>query len=239
MTDPARTALVMIECQRGVVGDLSVLPDLAAAAGPVLETIGRLAREARRAGVTVVHLTYAPLAEGRSTNLRSPVTRATASTSSWGPERPGAEVVRGHRSRTGGPGVRAAPGHLPGPSHRSAQRAAQHGHRRGGRDRRLDQSGRSRRRGRRVGRGFLRGRRLRRHHRRSRVPPPSPCSGTRWPSWPACARRTSWWPPGGTPTAPEPGAPAPSGRRDGRSRPRVAFAGRGRLARMGPCPSPA
>ena len=93
MTDPARTALVMIECQRGVVGDLSVLPDLAAAAGPVLETIGRLAREARRAGVTVVHLTYTPLAEGRSTNLRSPVTRATASTSSWGPERPGAEVV--------------------------------------------------------------------------------------------------------------------------------------------------
>jgi nicotinamidase-related amidase len=93
MTDPARTALVMIECQRGVVGDLSVLPDLAAAAEPVLETIGRLAREARRGGITVVHLTYAPLAEGRSTNLRSPLTRGTASTSSWGPERPGAEVV--------------------------------------------------------------------------------------------------------------------------------------------------
>jgi nicotinamidase-related amidase len=93
MTDPARTALVMIECQRGVVGDLSVLPDLAAAARPVLETIGRLAREARRSGVAVVHLTYAPVAEGRSTNQRSPLTRATASTSSWGPERPGAEVV--------------------------------------------------------------------------------------------------------------------------------------------------
>ncbi len=83
----------MIECQRGVVGDLSVLPDLAAAAQPVLETIGRLAREARRAGVTVVHLTYAPLADGRSVNQRSPLTRATASTSTWGPERPGAEVV--------------------------------------------------------------------------------------------------------------------------------------------------
>ena len=93
MTDPARTALVMIECQRGVVGDLSVLPDLAAAAAPVLETIGWLAGEARRHGVTVVHLTYAPVAEGRSTNQRSPLTRATASTSSWSPERPGAEVV--------------------------------------------------------------------------------------------------------------------------------------------------
>ena len=93
MTDPARTALVMIECQRGVVGDLSVLPDLATAAGPVLETIAQLAREARRHGVTAVHLTYPPVAEGRSTNLRSPLTRATASTSVWGPERPGAEVV--------------------------------------------------------------------------------------------------------------------------------------------------
>ena len=41
----------------------------------------------------MVHLTYAPLAEGRSTNLRSPLTRATAATSTWGPERPGAEVV--------------------------------------------------------------------------------------------------------------------------------------------------
>jgi nicotinamidase-related amidase len=93
MGDPARTALIMIECQRGVVGDLSVLPDLAAVAQPVLETIGRLARAARQAGVTVVHLTYAPVAGGRSTNLRSPVTRATAATSSWGPERPGADVV--------------------------------------------------------------------------------------------------------------------------------------------------
>jgi nicotinamidase-related amidase len=93
MADPARTALVMIECQRGVVGDLSVLPDLAAAAQPVLETIGRLARAARQAGVTVVHLTYAPVAGGRSTNQRSPLTRTTATTSSWGPERPGADVV--------------------------------------------------------------------------------------------------------------------------------------------------
>jgi len=93
MADPSRTALLMIECQRGVVGDLSVLPDLAAAAQPILETIGRLAREARRHGVSVVHLTYAPLAEGRSTNQRSRLTRGTASTSTWGPERPGAEVV--------------------------------------------------------------------------------------------------------------------------------------------------
>ena len=93
MTRPHRTALVMVECQRGVVGDLSVLPDLAALAQPVLERIGYLATEARRAGVTVVHLTYRPLAGGRSTNQRSPLTRSTSTTASWGPDNPGAEVV--------------------------------------------------------------------------------------------------------------------------------------------------
>ncbi len=93
MTETSRSALLMVECQRGVVGDLSVLPDLARAAAPALEAIGRLAAAARRHGVTVVHLTYAPVAGGRSTNHRSPLTRSTASTASWSPERPGAEVV--------------------------------------------------------------------------------------------------------------------------------------------------
>ena len=173
MTDPARTALVMIECQRGVVGDLSVLPDLAAAAGPVLETIGRLAREARRGRG---HRGAPHLRPGGGGPLDQPALAGDQGDRFdllVGPGATGGRRRPGHRSRTGGPGVRAASGHLPGPSHRSAQRAAQHGHRRGGRHRRLDQSGRSRRRGRRVGRGFLRGRRVRRHHRCSRVPPPS------------------------------------------------------------------
>jgi nicotinamidase-related amidase len=93
MTSPDRTALLMVECQRGVVGDLSVLPDLAALAQPVLERIGHLAGEARRAGVTVVHLTYRPLAGGRSTNQRSPLTRSTATSGGWGDDRRGADVV--------------------------------------------------------------------------------------------------------------------------------------------------
>jgi nicotinamidase-related amidase len=83
----------MVECQRGVVGDLSVLPDLAALAEPVLGRIGRLAAAARRAGVTVGHLTYRPLAGGRSTNQRSPLTRSTAASAGWGPDNPGADVV--------------------------------------------------------------------------------------------------------------------------------------------------
>ncbi len=93
MTTPERTALVMIECQRGVVGDLSMLPDLAALAQPTLQRVGRLAAAARQAGVTVAHLTYRPLAGGRSTNQRSPLTRSTTASGTWGPDDPGAEVV--------------------------------------------------------------------------------------------------------------------------------------------------
>src|ERR1700683_4042709 len=103
MTRPDRTALLMVECQRGVVGDLSVLPDLAALAQPVLERIGYLATEARRAGGTVVPLTYRPLAGGRSTNQRSPLTRSTSTTAGWGPDNPGAHVV---------PQIAVAPGDL-------------------------------------------------------------------------------------------------------------------------------
>ena len=43
MSRPDTTALVFIECQRGVVGDLSVLPALAESARPVLVSMGRLA----------------------------------------------------------------------------------------------------------------------------------------------------------------------------------------------------
>jgi nicotinamidase-related amidase len=72
-----------VECQRGVVGDLSVLPALAEAARPALAAMARLAAGARGAGVQVVHLTYLPLAEGRSASQRTPLMRATASTAAW------------------------------------------------------------------------------------------------------------------------------------------------------------
>ena len=84
MTVPQRSALLFVECQRGVVGDHSVLPALAQAAAPVLADLGRLAEGARAAGVQVAHLTYCPMASGRSTNLRSPLMRATASAEEWG-----------------------------------------------------------------------------------------------------------------------------------------------------------
>jgi len=36
MSEPSTTALLFVECQRGVIGDLSVLPALAEAAQPAL-----------------------------------------------------------------------------------------------------------------------------------------------------------------------------------------------------------
>ena len=73
LIDPRHTALVTQECQRGVMGDLSPLPDLAAAAkGAVTENIGRLVAAARAAGAPVIHCTAERRPDGRgaSTNAR-------------------------------------------------------------------------------------------------------------------------------------------------------------------------
>jgi nicotinamidase-related amidase len=93
VSEPDATAVLFIECQRGVVGDLSVLPALAESARPVLVTMGRLAAGARRAGVQVAHLTYLPLAGGRSASRRSPLMRATTSNSAWDESHPAMEIV--------------------------------------------------------------------------------------------------------------------------------------------------
>jgi nicotinamidase-related amidase len=57
LLDPAHTALVINECQEGVLGARAAFPALAEAAGEVglVEHIGSLLEAARRAGVTVVH----------------------------------------------------------------------------------------------------------------------------------------------------------------------------------------
>ena len=68
LVDPAHSALVTQEIQRGVVGDLSALPELAAAARPVLPNVARLVRAARKAGVPVVHCTAERRADGLGAN---------------------------------------------------------------------------------------------------------------------------------------------------------------------------
>jgi nicotinamidase-related amidase len=93
MSTPRSTALLFVECQRGVIGDLSVLPVLAEAAQPAIAAMARLAAGARDTGVQVVHLTYLPLADGRSASQRSPLMRATASTAGWRDSGAALEIV--------------------------------------------------------------------------------------------------------------------------------------------------
>ena len=91
---PAHTALVANECQRGVLGDHSLLPELASAAAPVVPMIARLAAAARRAGVAVVHTTAVRRADGRGANQNARLFMATRrSPRPMVPGSPQAEIV--------------------------------------------------------------------------------------------------------------------------------------------------
>ena len=68
LVDPSHTAIVTSEVQRGVVGEGSVLPDLAKAAAPVLDNIGRLTDAGRTQGVRVVHCTAQRRKDGFGSN---------------------------------------------------------------------------------------------------------------------------------------------------------------------------
>jgi nicotinamidase-related amidase len=65
---PDRCAVVTSEIQSGVVGERSALPELAAAAGPMVAAVARLCTAARAAEVAVVHATAARRADGRGSN---------------------------------------------------------------------------------------------------------------------------------------------------------------------------
>jgi len=65
---PAHTVLVTQEIQRGVIGDLSQLPELAANARAALPQIAMLVRAARAAGVPVIHCTAERRPDGLGAN---------------------------------------------------------------------------------------------------------------------------------------------------------------------------
>ncbi len=65
---PATTAFLTVEVQDGVVGEHSVIPDLARAAEPVLPRIAALAAAARLLGMPVVHCTVDSRPDGRGGN---------------------------------------------------------------------------------------------------------------------------------------------------------------------------
>lgn len=68
---PGHTALLTQECQRGVAGDLSALPELAEAARAVLPHVGQLVRGARAAGVRVIHCTAERRSDGLGANANA------------------------------------------------------------------------------------------------------------------------------------------------------------------------
>ncbi len=55
LVGPKHTALVSSEIQRGVIGDLSALPELAKQGREILANIARLAEAARGRGAQVIH----------------------------------------------------------------------------------------------------------------------------------------------------------------------------------------
>ncbi|ARZ71306.1 cysteine hydrolase [Streptomyces sp. HU2014] len=76
--DPATTVLLTVECQEGVVGTDSALPELAAAArtSGALVNVARLVAGAHAAGVQVVHALAERRPDGRGTGRNARLFRA-------------------------------------------------------------------------------------------------------------------------------------------------------------------
>lgn len=80
LADPAHTAVVAVECQRGVIGAEASLPALAAAVRStgMIGNVARLVRGARAAGARVVHCTAERRADGLGANTNARLFTATA-----------------------------------------------------------------------------------------------------------------------------------------------------------------
>lgn len=80
LLDPPTTVLLTVECQEGVVGADSALPELAEAArsGGVLANIARLVAASHTRGVQVVHAIAERRPDGRGASRNAPLFRAAA-----------------------------------------------------------------------------------------------------------------------------------------------------------------
>ncbi|MGW1294726.1 cysteine hydrolase [Streptomyces sp. NPDC002533] len=80
LLDPATTVLLTVECQQGVVGPDSALPELAAAArsSGALANIARLVAAAHDSGVQVMHAVAESRPDGRGGNRNARLFRAAA-----------------------------------------------------------------------------------------------------------------------------------------------------------------
>lgn len=68
LVSPRHTALVTSEIQRGVIGDLSALPELAKQGSEIVPNVARLVEAARAAGAEVIHCTAERRADNRGMN---------------------------------------------------------------------------------------------------------------------------------------------------------------------------
>ena len=96
LVDPAHTALITMEMQRAVTGDLAMmteLRDLMVAEGTI-DNIAAAVLAARAAGTQVVHCTAETRADGRGRKNNARILAATAKMASGlAPGEPGAEVI--------------------------------------------------------------------------------------------------------------------------------------------------
>ncbi len=93
LLDPSRTVLVTQELQRGVIGDLSALPELAREAAAILPNVVRLLDAARSAGVLVVHATAERRADGLGANSNARLFQYMAKTEPLAPGSVRAAIV--------------------------------------------------------------------------------------------------------------------------------------------------
>ena len=90
---PETTALVTQEIQRGVIGDLAALPDLAKEAAGILPNIRKLCDAARSAGVMIVHCTAERRPDGLGANSNARIFQYMAKMDPLAPGSERAQIV--------------------------------------------------------------------------------------------------------------------------------------------------
>jgi nicotinamidase-related amidase len=89
--DPSTVAVVCVECQNGVLGPASVLPQLAADSSDLVANLRRLLDAARGAGIRVVHATYEGVLGGHHVGTARIWRALGPATAQWAP---GTEATR-------------------------------------------------------------------------------------------------------------------------------------------------
>ncbi|MDV6264698.1 isochorismatase family protein [Rhodococcoides yunnanense] len=85
MIDPRTTAVVCIECQQGILGDNSILPDLQRDSAHLVPAIGLLLDAARAVRATVVHATFGGPMGGKPSGTAGVWRRMGPATRDWTP----------------------------------------------------------------------------------------------------------------------------------------------------------